>query len=62
MFDRILDKGIVLDSWQQIDVLGIDVLDAETHVIPASIQIHLLYESPVVPRELPSMKAASASA
>jgi hypothetical protein len=62
MLDRILDKGIVLDSWQQIDMLGVDVLGVETHVVPVSIQIHLLYESALVPEELPRVKAASASA
>jgi len=43
LLDRVLDKGIVVDSWQHIHVLGIDVVEAKARSIPASIQTHLLW-------------------
>ena len=62
ILDRILDKGIVVDSWQHIHVLGIDVLGPEASVASASVQIHLLYESQLVHRAVLHVKTASASA
>jgi len=36
--DRVLDKGIVIDAWFRIAVMGIDVITGQAHVVVASIQ------------------------
>jgi hypothetical protein len=46
MLDRILDKGIVVDSWQHIHVHGIDVVEAKARSVLASIQTHLVSGKP----------------
>jgi hypothetical protein len=37
VFDRVLDKGIVFDTWVRMSVAGIDLSAVETGVIVASI-------------------------
>jgi hypothetical protein len=59
--DRIFDKGIVVDSWQHIRVSGIDMLGVEVRSVVASIQTHLLYESPHISRKARKMQAAPSS-
>jgi gas vesicle structural protein len=39
--DRILDKGIVLDTWMCVSVGGIDLITIEAHLIVASIDTHV---------------------
>jgi len=41
LLDRILDKGIVVDSSQGIQFLGIDLLQIEARVVAASVQTYL---------------------
>jgi hypothetical protein len=46
MLDRILDKGIVVDSWQHIHLRGIDVVEAKARSVLTSIQTHLVSGNP----------------
>ncbi len=42
LLDRILDKGITVDSWRTGQFFGIDVLQIETRVIVTSLQMYQL--------------------
>lgn len=37
VLDRILDKGIVLDAWVRISLVGIDLMTVEDRIVVASI-------------------------
>jgi gas vesicle structural protein len=43
VLDRVLDKGIVVDAWVRISMVGIDLLTAGTRVEVASIETCLHY-------------------
>ena len=43
VIDRILDKGIVLDAWVRISLVGIELLSIETRVVLASVETYLKY-------------------
>ena len=59
VLDRVLDKGIVIDAWVRVSLVGIDLITVEARVVVASIDTYLKYSeavgitSPVSrPREL----------
>ncbi len=39
----ILDKGIVIDAWARISVVGIEILTIEARVVVASVETYLRY-------------------
>jgi hypothetical protein len=41
VLDRILDKGIVIDAWMRVSVVGIDLLTMEAEVVVASIDTYV---------------------
>jgi Gas vesicle protein len=41
VLDHILDKGIVIDAWVRVSIVGIDLLTVEARVIVASIDTYL---------------------
>lgn len=43
VLDRVLDKGIVIDAWVRISLVGIDLLTVEARVVVASIDTYLRY-------------------
>jgi hypothetical protein len=43
VLDRILDKGIVIDAWIRISLVGIDLITVEARVVVASIDTYLRY-------------------
>ncbi len=43
VIDRILDKGIVIDAWVRISLIGIEVLAIEARVVVASVETYLKY-------------------
>ena len=45
--DRILDKGIVIDSWVRISLVGIELLAIEARVVIASVETFLKYAEAV---------------
>lgn len=47
VLDRILDKGIVIDAWVRISLVGIDLITVEARVIVASIDTYLKYAEAV---------------
>jgi hypothetical protein len=47
VLDRILDKGIVIDAWVRISLVGIDLITVEARVVIASIDTYLKYAEAV---------------
>jgi hypothetical protein len=45
--DRILDKGIVVDAWARISLVGIEILAVEARVVVASVDTYLKYAEAV---------------
>lgn len=41
--DRILDKGIVVDAWARVSLVGIEILAIEARVVIASVETFLKY-------------------
>jgi gas vesicle structural protein len=41
--DRILDKGIVIDAWVKVSLVGIEVLSVEARVVVSSVETYLSY-------------------
>jgi gas vesicle structural protein len=47
LVDRILDKGIVIDLWVRISLVGIELLAIEARVVIASVETYLQYAAAV---------------
>jgi hypothetical protein len=45
--DRILDKGIVVDAWVRVSLVGIELLAIEARVIVAGVDTYLKYAEAV---------------
>jgi hypothetical protein len=43
VLDRVLDKGIVVDLWARVSVVGIEILTIEARVVVASVDTFLHY-------------------
>jgi len=41
--DRILDKGVVIDAWIRLSLVGIELLAVEARVVIASVETYLKY-------------------
>jgi hypothetical protein len=41
VLDRVLDKGIVIDAWVRVSLVGIDLITVEARVVVASIDTYL---------------------
>jgi len=62
VLDRILDKGIVIDAWIRVSLVGIDLITVEARVVVASIDTYLRYAEALgitgtVPRPAPGGSA-----
>jgi gas vesicle structural protein len=55
VLDRVLDKGIVIDAWVRVSVVGIDLITVEARVVVASIDTYFKYADAFALRGLPSM-------
>ena len=47
VIDRILDKGIVIDAFARVSVVGIEILTIEARVVIASVDTWLRYAEAV---------------
>lgn len=45
--DRILDKGVVIDAWVRLSLVGIELLAVEARVVVASVETWLKYAEAV---------------
>jgi hypothetical protein len=43
VLDRILDKGLVLDAWVRVSLLGLEILTVEARVVLAGVETYLKY-------------------
>ena len=43
VLDRVLDKGIVIDAWVRVSLVGIDLITVEARVVVASIDTYIKY-------------------
>ena len=47
VFDRVLDKGIVIDAWARDSLAGIDLITVEARVVVASFETYFKYADAV---------------
>lgn len=52
VLDRILDKGIVVDAWLRVSLVGIDLLTVEARVVLASFDTYLDFADTLALRQL----------
>lgn len=45
--DRVLDKGVVIDAWVRVSLVGIEILAVEARVVVASVETYLKYAEAV---------------
>ena len=67
VLDRVLDKGIVIDAWVRVSLVGIDLITVEARVVVASIDTYLKYSEavgaataaarPAIERRVPTRKS-----
>jgi len=43
VIDRILDKGLVIDAWVRLSLVGIELLAIEARVVVAGVETYLKY-------------------
>jgi hypothetical protein len=43
VLDRVLDKGIVIDAWARMSLVGIDLMTVDMTMVVASIDTYLMY-------------------
>jgi len=56
----VLDKGIVIDAWVRVSLVGIDLITVEARVVVASIETYLKYSEAVgqsVPVARPALES-----
>ncbi len=61
VLDRVLDKGIVIDAWVRVSLVGIDLITVEARIVVASIDTYLKY-SEAVGQVYPSSRPAELTA
>jgi gas vesicle structural protein len=61
VLDRVLDKGIVIDAWVRVSLVGIDLITVEARVVVASIDTYLKY-SEAVAQTAPGAREVSGGA
>jgi hypothetical protein len=47
VIDRILDKGVVIDIWARVSLVGIELLTIEARIVIASVDTWLCYAKAV---------------
>lgn len=57
VLDRVLDKGVVVDLWAKVALVGIEILAVEARVVVASVDTWLRYA-----REVGLLERAEAAA
>lgn len=47
VIDRILDKGVVIDLWARVSLVGIELLTIDARIVIASVETWLYYAEKV---------------
>jgi hypothetical protein len=58
VLDRILDKGVVVDVWARVSIVGIEILTVEARVVVASVDTYLHYAEEMTKIEQAAIGAA----
>jgi gas vesicle structural protein len=58
VLDRILDKGVVIDTWARVSLVGIEILTIEARVVIASVDTFLHYAEEITKIEKAAMEEA----
>ena len=61
VLDRVLDKGIVIDAWVRVSLIGIDLVTVEARVVVASIATYLEFSEVVGTSSMSAALAGNAS-
>jgi len=61
VIDRILDKGIVVDLWARVSLVGIEILTVEARVVAASVDTFLHYAEEMTKVEQAAIAVAPAA-
>ena len=59
VLDRVLDKGIVVDLWLRVNLVGIEILTVEARVVIACVDTFLHYAEEITKIEQASMAVAT---
>ncbi len=62
VLDRVLDKGIVIDAWVRISLVGIELITVEARIVVASIDTYLRYAEAIgitAPAARPAVSAGT---
>lgn len=62
VLDRVLDKGIVIDAWVRVSLVGIEVVTVEARVVVASIATYLGYADVLTELKAPRLNGAESTA
>ena len=58
VLDHVLDKGIIIDAWVRVSLMGLDLVTIEARIMVASIQTYLVH-SPAVAQVAPVSQAVA---
>jgi len=58
VLDRILDKGLVVDVWARVSLVGIEILTIEARVVAASVDTFLHYAEEITKVEQAAIAVA----
>lgn len=47
VLDRVLDKGIVIDAYVRVTLVGIDLIGVEARIVVASVETYLRYSDQI---------------
>jgi gas vesicle structural protein len=61
ILDRVLDKGIVIDAWVRVSLVGIELVTVEARVVVASIATYLGYADTLAELKPSSAQTAQVS-
>ncbi|ERG89017.1 MAG: gas vesicle protein [Halorubrum sp. J07HR59] len=62
VLDRVLDKGVVVDTFARISLVGIEILTVEARVVVASVDTFLHYAEEIAKIEQAEMTAGTEAA
>jgi hypothetical protein len=60
VLDRILDRGIVIDAWARVSLVGIEILTIEARVVVASVDTFVHYAEEITKIEAAAIGAPAA--
>lgn len=61
VLDRVLDKGIVIDAYVRVSLVGIDLVSVEARVVVASVDTYLKYAETIGVTGMASRPSIAAS-